>query len=60
MEGQERLFQGGDYWRDDYYSRKYGNCAIKNLTDPFGRKSDRKIKKENKNKMVNYNCENKR
>ena len=26
-----RLLEGGDYWRDDYYSRKYGECAIKTI-----------------------------
>ena len=44
-----RLFGEGDYCRDDYYSRKYSTGKV-----------IEKIKKENKNKMVNYNCENKR
>ena len=26
-----RLFQEGDYQRNDYHSRKYGNCAIKTI-----------------------------
>ena len=29
--GGEPLYEGDDYWRDDYHSGEYGNCEIKTI-----------------------------